>query len=140
MKRRKAMLPFGRTTKKTFSDQERGRKAPFKTMEFLEYQTESRRTAIYPDAGNNMAYPVLGLCGEAGEVAEKVKKVMRDKGGYFDHESRAAIKKELGDVLWYVAQIVSELNFDMNEVAQSNLDKLHDRMKRGKIKGDGDNR
>lgn len=109
-------------------------------MEFLEYQNESRRTAIYPDAGNNMSYPVLGLCGEAGEVAEKVKKVMRDKGGYFDHDSRAAIKKELGDVLWYVSQIASELNFDMNEIAQSNLDKLYDRMKRGKIKGDGDDR
>lgn len=109
-------------------------------MEFNNYQTESRRTAIYPDAGNNMTYPVLGLCGEAGEVAEKVKKVMRDKGGYFDHESRAAIRKELGDVLWYVSQIASELNFDLENIAQENLDKLNDRMMRGKIKGSGDNR
>jgi hypothetical protein len=57
-------------------------------MEFLDYQNEARRTAIYPDAGNNMAYPTLGLCGEAGEVAEKVTNEMRDKGGYFDHESQ----------------------------------------------------
>ena len=109
-------------------------------MEFNDYQRESRRTAIYPDAGKNMTYPVLGLCGEAGEVAEKMKKVMRDKGGYFDHDSRAAIRKELGDVLWYVSQIASELNFDLENVAQENLDKLRDRMMRGKIKGDGDNR
>lgn len=109
-------------------------------MEFNDYQKESRRTAIYPDAGKNMTYPVLGLCGEAGEVAEKMKKVMRDKGGYFDHDSRAAIRKELGDVLWYVSQIASELRFDLDLIAQENLDKLNDRMLRGKIKGDGDDR
>ena len=85
-------------------------------------------------------YPVLGLCGEAGEVAEKVKKVLRDKGGYFDHDSRAAIRKEIGDVLWYVSQIASELRFDLDMIAQENLDKLNDRMLRGKIKGDGDDR
>lgn len=109
-------------------------------MQFNDYQTQSRRTAIYPDAGKNMTYPVLGLCGEAGEVAEKMKKVMRDKGGYFDHDSRAAIRKELGDVLWYVSQIASELRFDLDLIAQENLDKLNDRMLRGKIKGDGDDR
>ena len=84
--------------------------------------------------------PTLGLSGEAGEVAEKVKKVIRDKGGEFDDDTRLAICKELGDVLWYVAQIASELNLDLSNVAQGNLDKLADRAKRGKIKGNGDDR
>ena len=115
-------------------------------MDINEYQQLARRTAIYPDAGNpnsngaNMVYPTLGLSGEAGEVAEKVKKVIRDKGGQFDYDTRLAICKELGDVLWYVAQIASELNLDLSNVAQQNLDKLADRAKRGKIKGNGDDR
>ena len=110
------------------------------SMDINEYQQMARRTAIYPDAGSNMVYPTLGLAGEAGEVAEKVKKVIRDKGGQFDDDTRLAICKELGDVLWYVAQIASELNLDLSNVAQQNLDKLADRAKRGKIKGNGDDR
>ena len=82
----------------------------------------------------------LRLSGEAGEVAEEVKKVIRDKGGEFDDDTRLAICKELGDVLWYVAQIASELDLDLSNVAQGNLDKLADRAKRGKIKGNGDDR
>lgn len=83
------------------------------SLDINEYQQMARKTAIYPDAGNpnsngaNMVYPTLGLSGEAGEVAEKVKKVIRDKGGEFDDDTRLAICKELGDVLWYVAQIAS---------------------------------
>lgn len=110
------------------------------SMDINEYQQMARRTAIYPNTGSNMTYPTLGLAGEAGEVAEKVKKVIRDKGGVFDDDTRAAISKELGDVLWYVAQIASELNLDLSNVAQQNLDKLADRAKRGKIKGNGDER
>ncbi len=87
-----------------------------------------------------MIYPTLGLAGEAGEVAEKVKKVIRDKGGVFDNDARAAIAKELGDVLWYVAQIASELSLDLSNVAQGNLDKLADRAQRGQLQGNGDNR
>jgi NTP pyrophosphatase (non-canonical NTP hydrolase) len=109
-------------------------------MDINEYQQMARRTAIYPHAGQNMTYPTLGLAGEAGEVAEKVKKVIRDKDGVFDDDARAAISKELGDVLWYVAQIASELGLELSNVAQGNLDKLADRAKRGTIKGNGDNR
>jgi len=109
-------------------------------MDINEYQQMARRTAIYPNAGQNMTYPTLGLAGEAGEVAEKVKKVIRDKDGVLDDDARAAISKELGDVLWYVAQIASELGLDLSNVAQGNLDKLADRAKRGTIKGNGDNR
>ena len=110
------------------------------SLDINEYQQMARRTAIYPGAGSNMIYPTLGLAGEAGEVAEKVKKVIRHKEGVFDDDTRAAISKELGDVLWYVAQIASELNLDLSNVAQQNLDKLADRAKRGKIKGNGDER
>lgn len=110
------------------------------SMDINEYQHAARRTAIYPDAGCNMIYPTLGLAGEAGEVAEKVKKVIRDKDGVFDNDARAAIAKELGDVLWYVAQIASELSLDLSNVAQGNLDKLADRAQRGQLQGNGDNR
>lgn len=110
------------------------------SMDINEYQQQTRRFAIYPNVGSNMTYPTLGLAGEAGEVAEKVKKVIRDKDGVFDDDTRAAICKELGDVLWYVAQIASELNLDLSNVAQKNLDKLADRALRGKIKGNGDDR
>jgi NTP pyrophosphatase (non-canonical NTP hydrolase) len=82
----------------------------------------------------------LGLTGEAGEVADKVKKVLRDRDGVFDLERREAIKLELGDVLWYVAQLSSELGFELNEVAEANLNKLASRAKRGQIKGSGDER
>jgi NTP pyrophosphatase (non-canonical NTP hydrolase) len=110
------------------------------SLDINEYQNQARRTAIYPNVGSNMTYPTLGLSGEAGEVAEKVKKVIRDKDGVFDNDARAAISKELGDVLWYVAQIASELNVDLSNVAQQNLEKLADRAQRGKIKGNGDDR
>lgn len=110
------------------------------SMDINEYQHAARSTAIYPDACRNMIYPTLGLAGEAGEVAEKVKKVIRDKAGVFDAATRTAIAKELGDVLWYVAQIASELELDLSNVAQGNLDKLADRAKRGQLQGSGDNR
>ena len=109
-------------------------------MDFKEYQEKSRKTAIYPEAGNNFVYPTLGLSGEAGEVAEKIKRVIRDKGGKMDEETRLEIQKELGDVLWYVSQIASELDLSLEDVAQLNIDKLYSRLERGKIQGEGDNR
>ena len=109
-------------------------------MDFLAYQQQSRTTARYPDAGTNPIYPTLGLCGEAGEVADKVKKVIRDRGGSFSPEVIAALKLELGDVLWYVAQLATELGLDLNDIAQANLDKLASRAARNVIAGDGDNR
>ena len=109
-------------------------------MDFETYQKLARKTAIYPDLGHNNIYPTLGLVGEAGEVAEKVKKVLRDKSGIFDDNSKQEIKKELGDVLWYLANLCSEFQFSLNDVAETNLDKLKKRTIRGKISGSGDNR
>jgi len=109
-------------------------------MNFKEYQKLSRKTAIYPKKGKNFIYPVLGLVGESGEVAEKIKKVLRDKGGKIDKTTKDEITKELGDVLWYVSQISTELGILLDEVASNNIDKLFSRKKRNKISGSGDNR
>ncbi|MBI2439231.1 MAG: nucleoside triphosphate pyrophosphohydrolase family protein [Candidatus Moranbacteria bacterium] len=109
-------------------------------MNFNEYQEQSRVTAKYPQVGNNFVYPTLGLSGEAGEVAEKIKKVIRDKNGIVDDNTKEEIKKELGDVLWYVAQLSAELQISLDDVAQSNLKKLYDRMERDVLHGEGDNR
>ena len=109
-------------------------------MELNDYQRESRKTALYPNVGNNAIYPTLGLAGEAGEVADKVKKILRDKEGVFDKDSKDEIKFELGDVLWYLSQLSSELGYELEEVAHANLLKLSSRKSRGKIQGSGDNR
>jgi NTP pyrophosphatase (non-canonical NTP hydrolase) len=108
-------------------------------MELSDYQDRSRRTAQYPrDAW--LAYPSLGLVGEAGEVAEHVKKAIRDDGGTVSDERREALAMELGDVLWYVAQLASELGLELEEIAQENLEKLSSRQQRGVLSGSGDNR
>ncbi len=109
-------------------------------MDFKTYQKKARLTAQYPDLGSNNIYPTLGLVGEAGEVAEKVKKVIRDKKGIFDEESKMAIKKELGDVLWYLSNLCTEFNFSLDEVALQNLEKLRKRADMGNISGSGDDR
>jgi NTP pyrophosphatase (non-canonical NTP hydrolase) len=101
-------------------------------LTFNVYQKAARRTAIYTD---RITYPTLGLCGEAGEVAEKIKKFMRD-GVLNDKE----VAKELGDVLWYIANLAEDLGYDLAEIADMNLEKLADRKSRGVIKGNGDNR
>ena len=111
---------------------------PVLTVDFKTYQQRSRETARYPEAGVNPIYPTLGLCGEAGEVADKVKKVIRDRDGVFSPEVIAALQLELGDVLWYVAQLATELGLDLEAVAQANLDKLASRAARNVIAGDGD--
>ena len=109
-------------------------------MNFNDYQTKSRATAKYPAIGHGVVYPTLGLVNEAGEVAGKIKKVFRDKNGEISAETREALKAELGDVLWYLAQTCTELGINLDDVAESNLAKLLDRQARGKIQGDGDNR
>jgi NTP pyrophosphatase (non-canonical NTP hydrolase) len=109
-------------------------------MNFSDYQTLSRATAQYPSIGHPVIYPTLGLANEAGEVAGKVKKIFRDKGGFIGADEREALKSELGDVLWYLAQVCTELEISLDDVAESNLAKLLDRQQRGKIRGDGDNR
>jgi len=109
-------------------------------MQLSDYQTLSRATAVYPGAGENLLYPTLGLCGEAGEVAEKVKKMIRDDGGVLSEERRASLAGELGDVLWYVAQLATEAGLELDAVAEGNLEKLLSRQRRDVLQGSGDNR
>jgi NTP pyrophosphatase (non-canonical NTP hydrolase) len=109
-------------------------------MTLNEYQTAAHTTACYPTEGlMSIVYPTLGLAGEAGEVADKIKKVIR-RNGAFTPEVKQEIAKELGDVLWYVAALSRELGFDLEALAQMNLSKLADRKERGVVKGEGDNR
>lgn len=108
-------------------------------MNIQDYQTQASKTAIYNDA-DVIIYPALGLLSEAGEVAGKVKKVLRDKNGHFDPDEREKIADEVGDVLWYIASLCTDLGIGMETVAQRNLDKLNSRMARGVISGSGDNR
>jgi NTP pyrophosphatase (non-canonical NTP hydrolase) len=109
-------------------------------MDFKTYQEKSRKTALYPDAGKNIVYPTLGLTGEAGEIANKVKKISRDEGGVLTEETRSKITDELGDVLWYVAQLATELGVALDAVAEKNIEKLYSRLERGTLHGSGDNR
>lgn len=109
-------------------------------MTFEEYQTTSRTTAMYPIVGKNYVYPTLGLVGEAGEVAEKVKKIFRDNNGELDAERKAVLEKELGDVLWYLAQLATELGLSLDDIAKNNIAKLQSRKERGMLHGDGDSR
>ena len=109
-------------------------------MDFKEYQNECLKLAVYPNRGNNFIYPTLGLCGESGEVAEKIKKIIRDKNSVIDSVSLEELKKELGDVLWYIAALCDELDLSMEDVAITNIFKLADRQKRNAIQGEGDNR
>ena len=111
-----------------------------KLQDFDEYQKESRKTWGLVHTDHPIVYPTLGLTNEAGELAGKVKKIFRDKGGQISDEDRQVLKKELGDVLWYLAQICTELDLSLQEVAEANLVKLFDRLERGKIRGEGDER
>lgn len=109
-------------------------------MDFNDYQVQSRRTAIYPDIGRNFVYPTLGLASEAGEVAGKVKKIFRDFGGTVDEDRKKEITKELGDVLWYVAQVATEFGMTLDDIARLNIENLAARQERGTLHGNGDNR
>lgn len=106
----------------------------YENINFNSYQDMASETAVYK-AEHQVIYPALGLSAEAGEVANKVKKILRD--GKFD---RAAIADEVGDCLWYIAALCRDLNIDMAELAKNNLRKLYDRKERGVIQGSGDNR
>ena len=101
------------------------------------YQERAATTACYPER-HGIEYTALGLAGEAGEVANKVKKYLR--GDYGLEELRAACFDEIGDVLWYCAALARELDLELDAIAQHNLDKLADRKRRGVIQGDGDKR
>lgn len=109
-------------------------------MNFDKYQRKAVGTAIYPNQGDNLYYPALGLAGEAGEVCDKIKKIMRDSGGVPTKDQKLEILKELGDVLWYVANLCEELDYDMWYAAHVNIEKLESRKERGVLGGSGDNR
>ncbi len=109
-----------------------------KLLYFTDYQEWRKTTDI--SSHTDLSYPALGINGEAGEVAEKVKKILRDKRGVVSLEDRDAILLELGDVLWYVAQLAERLGSSLAEVALKNVDKLESRKRRGKLSGSGDNR
>jgi NTP pyrophosphatase (non-canonical NTP hydrolase) len=109
-------------------------------MNLNDYQLTALDTAMYPHKGCNFTYPALGLAGEAGEVADKLKKVIRDNNGDLTQGVRDAVAKEIGDVLWYVAVLAYEMGYDLSDIAQMNVDKLASRKERGVITGSGDNR
>jgi NTP pyrophosphatase (non-canonical NTP hydrolase) len=108
-------------------------------MRLNEFQIKSNETAIYP-ASQDIIYPALGLNGEAGEVADKIKKVLRDNRGIFTDELNREIALELGDVLWYVSTLARDLGYTLEEIAQMNIDKLKSRQERNKLGGSGDDR
>lgn len=109
------------------------------TLTFEEYQSKAITTKIYP-AGLAIPYVTLGLMGEAGEVAEKIKKIIRDKNGIVNDDDKVLLGKEIGDVLWYCAALADELGLKISDIAQGNIDKLEKRKQEGKLSGSGDNR
>jgi len=110
-------------------------------MKFNEYQDWTKTTAIYPNLGiDGIVYCTLKLNGEAGEVAEKLGKCMRDDGGKISDTKRLDLALELGDVLWYLARLADELGFNFDEIATINQRKLESRKERGKLQGSGDGR
>lgn len=106
---------------------------------FHSFQTFVEGTKAFPEK-MAIIYPMMGLCGEVGEVAEKIKKVYRDNNGEFTEENKEAIKKELGDVLWYITSLGSDLGISLESVVIANMHKLKSRKERGVIKGNGDDR
>jgi NTP pyrophosphatase (non-canonical NTP hydrolase) len=108
-------------------------------MHFSEYQARAKQTAIYPE-DNKVMYPTLGLAGEAGEIANKVKKIFRDDQGVVTDARRQDLSDEIGDVLWYVAALATDLGLDLDDVARANVAKLASRQERGTLGGEGDSR
>lgn len=110
-------------------------------MTMNEYQASAHETSHnIKIGGETLLYPVLGLAGESGELANKVKKIYRDDVGVLSDVRRDEIADELSDCLWYLAEIATQLNFDLNDIAAGNLHKLADRASRGVIGGSGDER
>ena len=107
-------------------------------MKLVDYQRLSRKTAIYPKKFK-VIYPAMGLAGEAGEILNKVKKVLRGDKKSFS-EIRADLVQEIGDLAWYVANLATDLGLDLDKIAACNLAKLRDRKRRGVLKGSGDHR
>jgi NTP pyrophosphatase (non-canonical NTP hydrolase) len=113
-------------------------------LTFKEYQDEVDKASFYPGANTGsiqaIIYGTLALNGEAGEVAEKVKKIWRDKDGFYSIDDRQAIIKELGDTMFYITRIASELGYELEDVAQINVEKFRARKEKGTLQGSGDDR
>lgn len=113
-------------------------------MKFDDYQKKAITTDVYGGQGDILSIAflnkILGLAGETGEIAEKVKKLQRNQAGKMSQQDRMELLKELGDVLWYLSAIAFYLGEPLGNVAESNLQKLLDRKDRGVIKSKGDNR
>lgn len=109
-------------------------------MNFNKYQNESRYFAIYSKRDNDIIYPLLGLLGETGELTEKIKRLESKNYIITDETMRESIKYELGDILWYLTQLSTELNISLEDIALSNLKKLESRKSRNVLMGKGDNR
>lgn len=111
----------------------------YKGMKFSEYEELVKETAIYPET-HRILYPALGMAGEAGEVANKVKKIIRDGIKDQPEDWRQQIAKEIGDVMWYCAALAHDLNVPLSLIAAQNKDKLLARKEKGTLQGSGDNR
>lgn len=112
---------------------------PFSDMSFNEYQDQTAQTAIYPSK-QALEYLCLGVASEAGEIAGKMKKLIRDEKGFSSEDWDRSLKAEIGDVLWYLARLADELNFSLSEIAEENIQKLLNRKNKGTLKGSGDDR
>ena len=108
-------------------------------MTFKKYQKRAIVSKIYPNS-LGVYYTLIGLFGESGEIAEKIKKIIRDKEGIISEQDKGELSKELGDVLWYLTALADELGLSLEEIAKENIVKLDSRAKRGKLEGSGDNR
>lgn len=104
-----------------------------------EYQKKAAKTVLYPKE-LGLYYVTMGLAGEAGEISNVVKKILRDDNKNLTQEKKEILKKEIGDVMWYIARICSELNLNLDDVMEANIEKLYSRMDRGVLRGSGDNR
>ena len=111
-------------------------------MEFDEYQKLAARTGAYNSDSTDyiLMYLCMGIAGESGEVIEKIKKIFRNDKGVVSDEKREDLKKEIGDVLWYLSQLAKHLDLSFDDIAQTNIQKLADRAARGVIQSEGDNR
>lgn len=111
----------------------------YKGMKFSEYEDTAKQTAIYPST-HRILYPALGMAGEAGEVANKVKKIIRDGVDAQPEDWREQLAGEIGDVLWYCAALAHDINIPLSVIAAKNRDKLLARKEKGTIQGSGDDR
>ena len=107
-------------------------------MELNKYQEEAAKNAFYEH--DDIIYCALGITGEGGEIADHIKKMIRDDEGMLTAERNLALKKELGDVLWYIARMAGKLGYTLDDIAETNLEKIKDRIKRNVQHGSGDNR